>query len=209
MDAIDPVNSEDGIDERNTDWMYSEQVADALKQLELKETERRHIGEQLRPDERVAYVLRGRLMDYESDVSNREEREDSRTRKMASHGRHLLTLCTTRRLLIVVQRGAPADTEYRSIVYGDIDDVSLQRVGQNQRFVVRASNRYYIDVGGSDPDLVDSVRSDVEQWIGTHALDTDSMDPIETLERLGALYEQGVLTQEELDKKKRELLGQI
>jgi hypothetical protein len=209
MDEIDPVDARDGVDNRNVDSVYSEQAADALEQLELEKTERRQLRKQLHRNKRVAYVLCGRLMDYESDTSDRKEREDSRTRKMATHGRHLLTLCTTRGLLIVVQRDTPAETDYRSIPYGDIVDVSIQRVGQNQRLVVRASNRYYIDVSGSDPALVETVRSDIEQRIERDAVETHSPDPIETIERLGALHEQGILTQAEFDEKKRELLDQI
>ncbi|SIS17294.1 SHOCT domain-containing protein [Natronorubrum thiooxidans] len=206
-----PVSSSD---------VLSDPAAEAFERLELGKTDRRALLERLDDDERIQSVLRGRLMDYEPDDDDRERREESRTRKMASHGRDLLTVVTTQRLLIVVQRELPADHEYRSIPDDELERVTLETANGNQRLVVRGANRYYIDVSRSPTDVASAactrLRQRLEDQLAdeqpaetTSAADQSDDDPLETIERLATLFEQGHLTEQEFAAKKRELLDRI
>lgn len=202
------------------DDVLAEQAADAIERIDLDEADRRALLERLDVDEQIQHVLRGRLMDYETDDPDRERREESRTRKMASHGRDLLTVMTTRRLLVVVQRQSPDDHEYRSITDDDITAVSLETANGNQRLVIRGATRYYIDVGRSPTDVASAAyaqlrkRLDTQQTTeqstdATSAAQQSDSDPLERLERLATLFEQGHLTEGEFEAKKRELLDRI
>ncbi|SDK56331.1 SHOCT domain-containing protein [Natronorubrum texcoconense] len=170
--------------------------------LEIGEPDRRQLRERLDDDERVQYALRGRIMDYETNDDDRDRREESRTRKMASRGRDLLTLVTDRRLLIVIQREAPADHEYRSIPYDELGEATLETANGNQRLVLRGPKRYYIDVGRSATDDATAACSTIRQQLAAES-DDDSFD---SLERLEALFERGHLTEREFETMKRELL---
>ncbi len=190
--------------------VFSEPAAETLERLEFDERDRRLLLEQLDSDEHVQYVLRGRLMDFESNDDDRKQREESRTRKVASHGRDLLTVVTGQRLLVVVQRNSPADHEYRSVPSTDVERVTLETANGNQRLVVRGASRYYIDVGRSPTDVASDACTQFRQQIGAQPADDQPVDDLlETLERLGALVEQGHLTEQEFEAKKRELLDRI
>ncbi|ELY38979.1 SHOCT domain-containing protein [Natronorubrum tibetense] len=191
----------DGGSESATD-KGSESAAEEMDGLEIKGPERRRLRERLDSDERVQYALRGRIMDYETNDDDRDRREESRTRKMASRGRDLLTLVTDRRLLVVIQREAPADHEYRSISYDELRGAKLETANGNQRLVLRGPKRYYIDVGRTSTDDTTAACSTIRQQIETES-DDDSFD---SLERLEALFEQGHLTEREFETMKRELL---
>lgn len=202
------------------DDVLAEQAADAIERIDLDEADRRALLEQLDVDEQIQHVLRGRLMDYETDDPDRERREESRTRKMASHGRDLLTVVTTRRLLVVVQRQSPDDHEYRSITDDDITAVSLETANGNQRLVIRGATRYYIDVGRSPTDVASAAYAQLRKRLDTQLTTEQSTDatsaaqqsdgdPLERLERLATLFEQGHLTEREFEAKKRELLDRI
>ncbi|QFU81809.1 SHOCT domain-containing protein [Natronorubrum aibiense] len=202
------------------DDVLAEQAADAIECIDLDEADRRALLERLDVDEQIQHVLRGRLMDYETDDPDRERREESRTRKMASHGRDLLTVVTTRRLLVVVQRQSPDDHEYRSIADDDITAVSLETANGNQRLVIRGATRYYIDVGRSPTDVASAAYAQLRKRLdiqltaeqstdATSAAEQSDDDPLERLERLATLFEQGHLTEREFEAKKRELLDRI
>lgn len=180
----------------------SESAAEGIDGLEIDEPNRRQLRKQLADDERIQHALRGRIMDYETDDDDRDRREESRTRKMASRGRDLLTLVTDRRLLVVVQREDPADTEYRSISYDELEAVALETANGSQRLVVRGTERYYIDVGRSPADDATAARSTIHQ----HVEDRSTGDSFDSLERLETLFEQGHLTEREFETMKRELL---
>ncbi|ELY40956.1 SHOCT domain-containing protein [Natronorubrum sulfidifaciens] len=200
--------------------VLAEQADDAIERIGLDEADRRAFLERLDVDEQIQHVLRGRLMDYETNDPDRERREESRTRKMASHGRDLLTVVTNRRLLVVVQRNSPADHEYRSIADDDITTVSLETANGNQRLVIQGGTRYYIDVGRSSADAASAASTQLRQRLetqpaaeqstdATSAAEQSADDPLERLERLATLFEQGYLTEREFEAKKRELLDRI
>ncbi|WP_440767118.1 SHOCT domain-containing protein [Natronorubrum sp. DTA7] len=170
--------------------------------LEIGELERQQLRERLDDDERIQHALRGRIMDYETNDDDRDRREESRTRKMASRGRDLLTLVTDRRLMVVIQREVPADHEYRSIPSNELTGATLETANGNQRLVLRGPKRYYIDVGRSATDDATAACSTIRQQIAAES-DDDSFD---SLERLEALFEQGHLTEREFEAMKRELL---
>lgn len=179
----------------------SESAAKGIDGLEIGERDRRQLRERL-DDERIQHALRGRIMDYETNDDDRDRREESRTRKMASRGRDLLTLVTDRRLLVVVQREDPADNEYRSISYDELEDATLEAANGNQRLVLRGTERYYIDVGRSPADDAAIAGSALHQ----HIEDLSTDDSFDSLERLETLFEQGHLTESEFEAMKRELL---
>ena len=203
-----------------SDDVIAESAAEMIEQIDLDEADRRPLLERLDGDERIQHVLRGRLMDYETDDPDRERREESRTRKMASHGRDLLTVVTDRRLLVVVQRQSPNDHEYRSIAGDDIEAVSLETANGNQRLVIQGEIRYYIDVGRSSADAASAAATQLRQRLesqpaaeqsadATLTADQSADDPLEMLERLATLFEQGHLTEQEFEAKKQELLDRI
>ena len=170
--------------------------------LEIGELERQQLRERLDDGERIQHALCGRIMDYETNDDDRDRREESRTRKMASRGRDLLTLVTDRQLLVVIQRETPADQEHRSILYDELGEATLETANGNQRLVLRGPKRYYIDVGRSATDDATAACSTIRQQIATES-DDDSFD---SLERLETLFEQGHLTEPEFEAMKRELL---
>ena len=192
----------DGGFESATDDGSESPAGKGIDGLEIDGPERRQLRERLDDDERVQYALRGRIMDYEANDDDRDRREESRTRKMASRGRDLLTLVTDRRLLVVIQREEPADTEYRSISYDGLEEIALETANNNQRLVVRGTERYYIDVGRSPGDDAAAVRSTIREYLE----DLSTRDSFDSLERLEALFEQGHLTEREFETMKRDLL---
>ncbi|ELY65521.1 SHOCT domain-containing protein [Natrinema versiforme] len=176
------------------------------------------IGERLEGDAAVRHVLRGRIVDYETDTDDRDAREDSRTRKVVSPGVDLLTLVTDEGLIVVVQRPEGVDHEFLSIPYASLTNAALETAAGNRRLVVRGSNRYYVDVGKSSEAACTDALAHVRERIAagdepssepaTSGEDA-AADPLETLERLADLRDRGALTDEEFASKKRELLERL
>ncbi|WP_137291287.1 SHOCT domain-containing protein [Natronorubrum halophilum] len=197
-------NRDDG-DLPFSDGLIAETAGESVRATELGGVRRTALVDRLDDGERLHAVLRGRLMDYERDDDDDDAREASRTRKMASHGTDLMTVVTDRRLLLVVQRDDPASDEYRTVPFDELAAASLETANESQRLVLRGTRRYYIDVGRSGRTVAADALATIQQRLG----DPETDDPIERIEQLAELHERGILTADEFEAKKRELLDRI
>jgi len=123
-----------------------------------------------------------------------------------------LTIATDKRLLALHPLRTGTD-EY-TIPYDSIDNVSIDRGWTKRRIQVTTRSRtYYFEVKGGDHDkislAVDYIREKrKEATSGTENIaEIDS--PMEKLERLSDLHEQGAVTDSEFETKKQELLDEI
>lgn len=124
-----------------------------------------------------------------------------------------LTIATDKRLLALHPLRTGTD-EY-TIPYDSIDNVSIDRGWTKRRIQVTTRSRtYYFEVKGSDHDkispTVDYIRKKREEAVsGTKTVSGETDSPIEKLERLSDLHEQGAVTDSEFETKKQELLDEI
>jgi hypothetical protein len=124
-----------------------------------------------------------------------------------------LTIATDKRLLALHPLRTGTD-EY-TIPYDSIDNVSTDRGWTKRRIQVTTRSRtYYFEVKGSDHDkispAVDYIRKKREEAVsGTETISEETDSPMEKLERLSDLHEQGAVTDSEFESKKQELLDEI
>jgi hypothetical protein len=140
------------------------------------------------------------------------------------------TVATDNRVLSVIPSGVTDSSDEVSIPYKNISSVDLTDMSVNiadadglidmaksaaakRLEIATGSKTYWIDVG----QLADDSARDMAQFIREQALKTDnevgeernSDDPLEKLERLKELKEEGAITKDEFDEKKKDLLDRI
>ena len=124
-----------------------------------------------------------------------------------------LTIATDRRLLALHPLRSGTD-EY-TIPYESIDNVSIDRGWTKRRIQVTTRSRtYYFEVKGSEHDkispTVDYIRQRRREAVsGSETVSGKTDSPMEKLERLSDLHEQGAISDSEFEEKKKELLDQI
>jgi hypothetical protein len=139
------------------------------------------------------------------------------------------TVVTDNRVLSVIPSGVTGTSDEVSIPYESISSVDFDKsvnaadddglmdkiksAGATRLEIAATSKTYWIDVG----QLADDSARDMAQFIREQALNSDkevdeeqnSDDPLEKLERLKELKEEGAITEDEFDEKKEDLLDRI
>lgn len=159
--------------------------------------------------EQPQYLLRGTLLDI-GDRTTSESESGQRRRKVASPGTDLLTLITDERVLIVIPR--EANSEQLNVPLTKVTEIEGESApGASERLCVHTEETtYYVDTSDTESDETASAREFVtEEQSGTEPSDRGENDPLETIERLADLHERGVLSDDEFEQKKDELLDQI
>lgn len=165
----------------------------------------------LDPDESVHYMWRGGTIDVEGSSAGDSIFGNDRDRKSSFKG--IFTAVTDKRIVIAIPQVLGDDERhipYRSVTTVDLDTglvnrrVSLQTKGQT----------YHIQAQGPSKDeLRDAMRFIREKVEEVHqpqqVQTTTEPDPTEQLQNLKELHDQGVLSDEEFEEKKRSLLDKI
>jgi len=173
----------------------------------------------LEADEQPQYLLRGHILDI-ADLDAPESGPGRRSRKVAAAGFDLRTLVTDDRVLSVVPRSD--GIEQLSVPYPDVSDVDTEAgPGGAQRLRVFAGDTaYYLDASGSDAREIESAAgyvADRDPTDGSSDADASagaddggsSKEVLDTIERLADLHERGVLSEEEFERKKGDLLDRL
>lgn len=131
---------------------------------------------------------------------------------------------TGRRVLIVVPQSAT--TETRTVAYDEITDVGVDTERFPELHIETPSQSVVINISGNEsPDplvsYIDEQRTDDtvpvqdepesdDGSVDVAGTPSDSeADPLEQIERLASLNEQGIITEEEFRQKKQQLLDQL
>jgi len=124
-----------------------------------------------------------------------------------------ITIATDKRVLALHPLRSGTD-EY-TIPYDSIDNIRIDRGFIKRRIQVTTQSRtYYFEAAGGEDDklkpTVNFIRAKREESLATSGKDTPSGDsPVEKLEKLSQLNEKGVISEEEFNEKKSELLDKI
>lgn len=127
------------------------------------------------------------------------------------------TTITDRRVLLKVESGALlAGHEYHSFNYKNISSVTKKEGMIKQRLDIETSSKTYgvylsqatmsDDVGDR---AVEFIREKQREAKNREKSDENEDDPTEKIRKLQSLKEEGAITEEEFEKKKRDLLDQI
>lgn len=174
-------------------------------------------------DERPQYLLRGHILDI-VDLDAPESDPGRRSRKVAAAGVDLRTLVTDDRVLSVVPRSD--GIERLSVPYPDVSGVDTEAGpgGARRLRVFAGDTAYYLDASGSDAREIESAAgyvadrdpadgsadADADADVGASADDGgNSEEVLDTVERLADLHERGVLSEEEFEQKKGDLLDRL
>lgn len=175
-------------------------------------TERvRKVADLLDEDEVVHYMWRGGTLDVEGSSAGESIFGNDRDRKSSLKG--IFTAVTNKRIVINIPQFLGDDERhipYHSVTSVDLDTglmarrVSLQTKGQT----------YHVQSQGpSKTELRDAmkfIREKVEEANRPQQVPADNdPDPTEQLKNLKELHDDGVLTDEEFEEKKRSLLDKL
>lgn len=184
-------------------------TAEALQ----REIDDRPLYRLLEDSEQPHFLLDGTLLDI-IDESVPESASGRRSRKVASSGTSLSTVVTDRRIVVFIPR--TDDIERLSIPFDDVVAAEAETApGGNHRLSVQTDNKSYrIDTSRTEREETNSAseyadRAEPESE-RTDTSDTGASggvaDSLDELERLADLYERGVLTEQELEEMKAEIL---
>jgi hypothetical protein len=178
-----------------------------------REIDDRPLYRLLDDSEQPHFLLHGTVLDI-VDESVPESASGRRSRKVASSGTSLSTVVTDRRVAVFIPR--TDDIERLNIPFEDVTAVKAETApGGNHRLSVQAGNNSYrIDTSRTEREETNSASeyadhaeptSERTDTPDTGASDgvTDSLDD---LERLADLYERGILTEQEFEEMKAEIL---
>jgi hypothetical protein len=190
----------------------------ALGDSVTAEALRRQVNEQplhqfLEESEQPHFLLRGSILDI-VDRSVPESDSGRRSRKVASSGTSLSTVVTDRRLLILIPR--TAEPERLVVPLGQVRTAECENApAGNHRLSVEGSDTAYrIDTSRTASDETD-LASEYLAEADSHPGSTDTgaggaMDGVDrsldALERLADLYDRGIVTEEEFEELKAEIL---
>jgi|GEM_PF-7062942 len=179
------------------DWVTPERLEKVIELLDDEET--------------VHYMWRGGTIDVEGSGAGESIFGNDRDRKSSFKG--IYTAVTNKRIVIAVPQVLGDDERhipYRSVTSVDLDTgvlsrrVSLQTKGQT----------YHIQAQGPSKDEIRSamkfIREKVEELHQTQqVVNTNEPDPTVQLQNLKQLHDEGVVSDEEFEKKKANLLEKI
>lgn len=196
------ANDEDGSESSSEDTdRYSEQVQNATGNIDSKDIEA--IEEHLDSDEQIHYILKGASISIEG--GNSEDRKGSLTGTVRS------AVTDTRVLTVVPQKIMGEDT--KSLPYDDMGGVDFNKGLANKYLKIQSHGRTY-KIHTTDTENTksakDYVRKRKKEVKSENKAPTGSEpDPTEQLKNIKELHDSGVLSDEEFEEKKSDLLDKI
>jgi len=163
-------------------------------------------------NEKVMYLTRGSTVDVEGSGSGESLFGDDRGRKSGSKG-FVRAAITDRRIAVKIPQWLGNDE--RTIPYTNITSVDLDTGLLKKRLTLQTpGSTYHIEVdepGKSEcRDATQFIRDKMSESNQPDVVMEESEpDPTEQLKRLKELHEDGVLTNDEFEKKKQNLLDKI
>lgn len=166
-------------------------------------------------DENIHYIGTGggSGIDVEGSGAGQSLFGDDRSRKQGTTG-YVRTVATDKRVAIKIPQLTGNDE--RSIPYNSITSVDLDLGLVNKRLTLQTPGQtYHIGVGNTDKDELREITKFIRQKISEANQPTsltpkkEQENPAEQLEKMSDLHEKGVLTDEEFQNKKEDLLDQI
>ncbi|TKX74674.1 hypothetical protein EXE46_08030 [Halorubrum sp. GN11_10-6_MGM] len=157
-------------------------------------------------NEQPHYFLRGSSIDVEGDGAGGESITGwDRDRRIGS----AFTVLTEQRVLVIADHFRGYDQH--TIPYGSITSINLNTGLVSTRLTLQTRGAtYHLSVTTSDDDEVEqAVEYLRERRREEDKPGVDSDDPLDRLEKLKSLHNDGVLTDEEFEDKKAELLDDI
>lgn len=166
----------------------------------------------LDPDERVHYLTRGQTVDVEGSGAGSSWWGNDRSRKQGTRG-YVRAAATNKRVVVKIPQFT--GTDERSVPYQSITSVDLDAGLGGKRITLQTPGQtYHIQANfPGKPEVREMTRFIREQITGdtttvTSTASTET-DPLEQLEKLGELRDNGVLSEEEFEEKKADLLDEI
>lgn len=163
-------------------------------------------------DEKVMYLTRGSTVDVEGSGSGNSLFGDDRSRKSGFRG-WVRAAITDRRIVVKIPQWLGNDE--RTIPYKNITSVDLDTGLINKRITLQTpGSTYHIEVqapGKSETrEATKFIREKMSEANQPQVVTEESEpDPTEQLQRLQELHEDGVVSEEEFEEKKANLLEQI
>ncbi|WP_218779117.1 PH domain-containing protein [Halobacterium hubeiense] len=164
-------------------------------------------------DEVVHFLTRGSTVDVEGSGAGDSLFGDDRSRKSGTRG-YVRAVVTDRRVAVKVPQFLGNDE--RSVPYSNITSVDLDTGLVNKRLTLQTPGQtYHIEAQepGKDElrDITRFIRGKISEANQPDVVQADSSDPepLEQLEKLKDLHDQGVVSDEEFEDKKSDLLDKI
>lgn len=171
------------------------------------------VADILDDDEIVHFLTRGTTVDVEGSGAGGSLFGDDRSRKSGTRG-YVRAVVTDRRVAVKVPQFLGNDE--RSVPYSNITSVDLDTGLVNKRLTLQTPGQtYHIEAQEPGKDELREttrfIRSKISEANQTNVVQTDSPepDPLEQLEKLKNLHEQGVVSDKEFEEKKSNLLDKI
>lgn len=168
------------------------------------------MGDVIDDDEPVHYMTAGSTIDVAGDESGTSLFGNDRGRKSGTKGYVRTAFTDTRAAIKIPQL---TGTDERSVPYQNITSIDLDTGLLKKRLSLKTNSQAYhieIDKPGKDEcrEIVKFLRDKVEESQQT-TVSSSEPDPTEQLQRLKELHDDGVLSDEEFEEKKEELLDKI
>lgn len=164
-------------------------------------------------DEIVHFLTRGTTVDVEGSGAGGSLFGDDRSRKSGTRG-YVRAIITDRRVAVKVPQFLGNDE--RSVPYSNITSVDLDTGLVNKRLTLQTPGQtYHIEAQepGKDElrEITRFIRGKISEANQPNVVQADSSDPdpLDQLEKLKNLHKQGVVSDEEFEKKKSNLLDKI
>lgn len=170
------------------------------------------IKEILDNDEVVHYLTRGSTVDVEGSSAGHSLFGDDRSRKSGTRG-YVRAAITDRRVVVKIPQWLGDDE--RSVPYQNITSVDLDTGFVTKRLSLQTPGQtYHIEAHEPDKeevrDAVKFIRNKItDSQQGQTVIQESQPDPTEQLKNIKELHDQGVLTDEEFEEKKSELLDKL
>ncbi|WP_153952829.1 PH domain-containing protein [Halosegnis longus] len=180
---------------------YAEQIANATGDIRAEDLAA--IEEYLDPDEQVHYILRGASISIEG--GNSDDRKGSLTGTVRS-------AVTDRRVLTVVPQKLMGD-DTKSLAYEDMGGVDFNKGLATKYLKIQSHGRTY-EINTRDAENTKAAKDFIRQRKSevrdeNQSAAGSSPDPTEQLKNIKELHDAGVLSDEEFEEKKTNLLDKI
>jgi len=173
----------------------------------------RKVSDILDSDEQVHFITRGSTVDVEGSSAGSSLFGDDRSRKSGTKG-WVRAVISDRRVAIKVPQILGDDE--RSVPYSNITSVDLDTGLVNKRLTLQTPGQTY-HIEAHEPgkeevrDAVRFIRKKISDANQPDVVQTESSepDPLDQLNKLKEMNEEGVVSDEEFEEKKSELLDKI
>lgn len=163
--------------------------------------------------EQPHYILHGESIDVEGGGDNTGIFGENRSRKFSWGLSSVTAVVTDQRILVIVPQMTGNDQ--RNIPYDSITGVDMDMGWINKRLTISTHGReYHISGFGTQKKVVkgamDYIRKMQKQDPPRTEQETEEVeDPLEQIEKMAQLEESGVITEEEFESKKEELMDRV